>query len=157
MIPKDITRDIILEALREIDENGTPSNRLSMKYTLSHGGNLYSPKYVISIANRIKHGTELKHYEFGGGEESNAFLRSLGFEIRGEQSSDYSQDTRLVVVSTAVVYSTEIVKVSNTDRKRLLTQIIKADTNTDIILLPAGFYQRRQKADETQVSSLEKE
>lgn len=86
MISKNITRETVIEALHEIDTNGVPKHRLSTKYHLSHEGKQYPPKYVISIANKIINGTELKADEFGGGEESNTFLTTLGFEIRGGQS-----------------------------------------------------------------------
>lgn len=86
MISKNITRETIIEALRVIDESGVPKHRLSTKYHLSHEGKLYPPKYVISIANKIQNGTELKADEFGGGVESNEFLTALGFDICGGQS-----------------------------------------------------------------------
>ena len=155
MIPKDITREIILDALREIDENGIPKHRLSTKYHLSHDGKLYPPKYVISLAKRIISGEELNADEFSGGDESNTFLAALGFEIRGEQSFFVPQYTKQLTVSTAVIYSNEVVTPSNTDRSRLLAQIIEADINTDIILLPAGYYQSK-KINHREVSSLEK-
>ena len=83
MIPKNITKEAVKKAIQEIDENGVPRHRESTKYHLSYGGKFYPPKYVISVANRIQNGKELKAEEFGGGHESNMFLSSLGFDICG--------------------------------------------------------------------------
>lgn len=84
MISKNITRDTVIKAMKEIDENGIPKNRLSTKYSVSYEGKLYPPKYVLSIANRIENGVVLNAADFSGGYESNTFLKALGFEIRGE-------------------------------------------------------------------------
>jgi hypothetical protein len=83
MIPKTILREHVLEALRQIDRNGVPVHRLSTKFSLAHGGKDYPPKYVISLAHRFAAGRELDSASFSGGEESNSFLRALGFEIAG--------------------------------------------------------------------------
>lgn len=84
MISKNITRGAVIKAMKEIDENGIPKNRLSTKYYVSYEDKLYPPKYVLSIANRIENGVELNAADFNGGYESNTFLKALGFEIRGE-------------------------------------------------------------------------
>ena len=84
MIPKNITRETVIRAMQEIDKDGVPKNRLSTKYNISFDGKQYPPKYVLSIANRIENGVELKAEDFGGGRESNSFLMALGFDILGE-------------------------------------------------------------------------
>lgn len=82
MIPKaTIIREHVLVALREIDRNGVPSRRSSTKFSLVFDGRRYPPKYVVSLAHRIATGHELDSESFGGGEESNSFLRMLGFKI----------------------------------------------------------------------------
>lgn len=83
MIPKNITRKAVIKAIHEIDKNGIPKNRLSTKYNIFFEGKQYPPKYVISLANRIENGVELKAEDFGGGHESNSFLMALGFDIKG--------------------------------------------------------------------------
>lgn len=86
MIPNNITREVVIKAMQDIDENGVPKNRVSKKYHVTHEGKQYPPKYVISVANRIINGAELKADEFGGGSESNTFLAALDFDISGGQS-----------------------------------------------------------------------
>ena len=68
MIPDNISKDNILNALEEIHKEGIPDNRQSEKYLLLHNDFFYPPKYVISIANRFANGKELDSSEFSGGE-----------------------------------------------------------------------------------------
>jgi 5-methylcytosine-specific restriction protein A len=81
MIPSNITRAHIISAIREIDRDGVPPRRNSTRYDLLYDGQRYPPKYVVSIANRYANGIELSSYGFGGGTETNNFLRVRGFEI----------------------------------------------------------------------------
>lgn len=81
MIPKNISRADVLDAIRRIDAEGIPKSRLSRTYNISFEGKFYPPKYVISLANNIANGSELPPYLFGSGVETNTFLRGLGFEI----------------------------------------------------------------------------
>ncbi len=68
-------------ALAKIDREGYPDNRESKKFDLVHGTKAYPPKYVISIANHFANGEELDRNVFSGGEETNEFLRALGFNV----------------------------------------------------------------------------
>lgn len=86
MIPRNITRSHLLQAIHEIDKKGIPSGRHSTKYTLIHNNKSYPPKYLISLANKYANGLELSPNEFSGGAESNVFLTSFGFKIRGESN-----------------------------------------------------------------------
>jgi len=81
MIPKNITRNNILNAIKEINKKDIPKGRTSRKFKLSYEGNVYPPKYIISLANRYANGKELESSEFSGGEETNNFLTALGFNI----------------------------------------------------------------------------
>ena len=84
IIPSTISRDHILKAIHEIDEQGVPNRRKSTKYCLVHEYRHYPPKYVISVAARYAIGTELGHHDFYGGKGSgcaNQFLRNRGFQI----------------------------------------------------------------------------
>lgn len=93
MIPKNITRKHILKALEEIDKNGVPAGRSSKKYHLLYKGRLYPPKYVVALANYYANGYILDSESFGGGSETNNFLRSLGFEIvESKQGIQYSKE-----------------------------------------------------------------
>ena len=81
MIPKNIKRDNILDAIEEIEKNGIPAGRTSKKFSLEYNKKLYPPKYLISVANKYINGTKLNPSEFSGGKESNNFLKRLGFNI----------------------------------------------------------------------------
>jgi len=80
MIPSNITRAHIISAIRAIDRDGVPPRRKSTGHDLLNDGRRYPPKYVVSIANRYANGIELSPYDFGGGPETNNFLRERGFE-----------------------------------------------------------------------------
>jgi len=81
MIPKNIKREDILKAIDEVEKVGVPEGRSSKKFLLEYDGKFYPPKYIISLANKYANGIELDSSEFGGGKETNDFLRVLGFNI----------------------------------------------------------------------------
>lgn len=81
MIPKGISRQDVLQALREIDTHGVPPGRVSSKYHLINDGKCYPPKYVVSLAAKYRFGKELDPGSFNGGTETNSFLRSLGLHV----------------------------------------------------------------------------
>jgi len=83
MIPTNITREHVINALEEIDASTIPASRESTKFALVFEGRRYPPKYVISLANKFVKGEELKPSAFGGGQETNNFLKRLGFDIKG--------------------------------------------------------------------------
>ena len=82
MLDKRVDRKNVLEALTYIDKNGVPKKRNSTKFALHQDNKMYPPKYVLSIATKIAIGKELEPKEFGGGDETNSFLLSLGFIIK---------------------------------------------------------------------------
>jgi len=87
MIPKNINRVHVLNAIRKIDRDGVPKSRKSRKFQLFYNGKYYPAKYVVSLANKYANGRELDPSEFSGGQEVNNFLRKLGFEIVNVSSS----------------------------------------------------------------------
>ncbi len=84
MIPKNIARNHILNAIQKIDKDGIPKGRDSKKFRLPYGAKTYPPKYVVSLANKLANGEELESSVFGGGRETNDHLKQLGFEIIGK-------------------------------------------------------------------------
>ena len=53
-IPKNISQDDILKAIKYIDENGVPEKNKSTKYELiDESGKKYPPKYIIAVANHL--------------------------------------------------------------------------------------------------------
>jgi MoxR-like ATPase len=82
MIPNNIKAEHIIKAIAEIDQGREiPSDRDFHKHELNYNGNAYPPKFVISLANKYANGKELEPHEFSGGDETNTFLRSRGFEV----------------------------------------------------------------------------
>lgn len=81
MIPKNIRREHITKAIDEVERFGLPQGRKSRKFCLEYDGKHYPPKYIISLANKYASGEELDPSRFGGGKETNDFLRALGFSI----------------------------------------------------------------------------
>lgn len=87
MIPSNIEKEHIIKAIREIDSNGIPSGRQSRKFYITFKGKQYSPKYVLSLANKFANGEELDPSRFNGGQETNNFLKRLEFDIVDISSS----------------------------------------------------------------------
>lgn len=81
MIPKNITREHVLNAIAEADRNDYPEGRGSKKFFLEYDQKDYPPKYIISLANKFANGVELDSEGFSGGKETNEFLEKLGFKI----------------------------------------------------------------------------
>lgn len=81
MIPDNITKEHIEQAIAYIEKNGVPPNRKSTGYILKYKGKEYPPKYVISIANKFASGKKLESEQFTGGKKTNNFLIQRGFEI----------------------------------------------------------------------------
>jgi len=81
MIPKNITKSNVLQAISKIDREGVPDRRQSTKYLLYYRGCDYPPKYVVALANEYANGELLDSELFGGGIETNGFLEGMGFEI----------------------------------------------------------------------------
>ena len=81
MIPNNIKQENIIKAIEEIEKVGIPKFRGSKKFFLEYNGKYYPPKYILSLANKYANGKELDSYKFGGGTETNNFLKNLGFNI----------------------------------------------------------------------------
>lgn len=80
-IPKNINQEHIIQAIQRIEREGVPERRESTKFNLFYANKYYPPKYVISLANIFANGEEYSPSLFSGGDETNKFLRGLGFEI----------------------------------------------------------------------------
>jgi hypothetical protein len=68
----------ILEAFRDIKEQGVPKGRNSTKWSFDHRGHLYPPKFLVAGAYNLATGKTLSPKEHHGGEQdSNEVLRTL--------------------------------------------------------------------------------
>jgi hypothetical protein len=93
VIPDNIKREHIEQAIAYIDENGVPQNRVSRKYLLKQNDKDYPPKYVISIANTYANGEELDPNQFTGGRRTtNNFLIQRGFIIVPRGADDINTE-----------------------------------------------------------------
>jgi len=81
MIPDNISKEHVLKAILNINNNGIEKKRKSKSYQLKYNNELYPPKYLISLANKYANNEILEPDTFSGGAETNNFLIRLGFEI----------------------------------------------------------------------------
>ena len=146
MIPKEITRATVVQAIRVIDETGVPRDRSSKTYYLKMDGKLYPPKYVLSVASSIVLGRELMPNEFGGGEETNTFLENLGFEIIPQTVANLSEKSTCVTTVVIQSKSSYEVKRRNKSRQIFLAEILKQVPKSDLVLFPAGFFEGKRQS-----------
>ncbi|PEK45987.1 hypothetical protein COF80_02345 [Bacillus toyonensis] len=97
MIPNNISKSNILNAIHYLEKNGIQPNRMSTKFEILFNGKRYPPKEVLREANYIANKDEL--WNFGGGDESNNFLIKKGFVVvrKGENEPielDYTKNKR---------------------------------------------------------------
>ena len=92
-IPNNITKENILSAIAQIDNEGIPDYAQSVFYDLVFKEKKYPPKLVISLANFYANGEILDRKSFLGGPNTQSFkmLKEKGFEIkRKSEMSDLS-------------------------------------------------------------------
>lgn len=80
MIPSDISDEDIRKAVAIIDQEGIPPSRKSVHYDLVLNTRKYPPKYVISVAYRLKTGAEFPSKRFNAVEAKNHFL-TRGYDL----------------------------------------------------------------------------
>ena len=116
MIPKNISQNDVIKAIREIDSIGIPSDRHSTKWSVQHNDKQYPPKYIVSIANRFANGEEWHPSKFSGGTETNQVLESLGFKIisTGTRQQEYP------IVSHSWELFSETVAIKHLDKSAFL-------------------------------------
>ncbi len=150
MIPKNITKSEVILAIQQIDREGIPKTRLSRTYNIEYNNKFYPHKYVISLANKIANGCELKPEEFGGGEETNSFLEKMGFKIvpsNCHHSEKVDSDKNKIRITTVSVESGSDYFFNasydefNSNRLELSEQVINSYSDSDILLFPAGFFE----------------
>ena len=79
----EITKEDVVEAIKEIDEAGYDHHAQSVYYDLIYEDKPYPPKLVYSLAYKHNTGEELDRNSFTGGEDTECFkvLGKLGFQI----------------------------------------------------------------------------
>lgn len=76
--PEKITRENVLQAIKEVDD-GKVAVRPSIKFDILYNGKKYPPKDIMRLAHEYATGEYL--WKPGGGEPTNKYLKALGFEI----------------------------------------------------------------------------
>ncbi|MEA1993944.1 MAG: N-glycosylase/DNA lyase [Euryarchaeota archaeon] len=105
MIPKNITREDVVHALREIQENGVPPRYGYRTNYVLFENDKFPPKYVIMVANKYANGKELGSSEFITG-EARRYLRSLGFNvIQTEEPSEEIEEQKTLVSKEKAVFA----------------------------------------------------
>ena len=66
-IPKNITKQHLLEAISKIDNDGIPKNGDSQYFDVIYNGKKYPPKLIVSYANIFANGSALNRNIFEGG------------------------------------------------------------------------------------------
>ena len=81
MIPEELTRAHVRDAIRRILRDGVPPQRVSRRHCLVAEGAHLPPKYVISRAHEVATGEPLPWNRFHGGRMSNTFVERRGFAV----------------------------------------------------------------------------
>lgn len=77
-----VERRHVLEAMERIRAEGVPGRARSTRFDVLHPDRTpFPPKLVLSVATELATGEALPRTDFSGGEETNAPLRELGFEV----------------------------------------------------------------------------
>ena len=108
---KHITKEHILKAIQEIDNEGIRPGRNSSTYDLIFDDKPYPPKLVVSLANKYATGEELDHNTFAGGQGTPAFnlLKNEGFVIKNKADNN----SNITKFSEAVDALTDYLKISD--------------------------------------------
>jgi hypothetical protein len=155
LIPSGIKSTHVIMAIQEIDSKGIPSGRESRKFNLIFEGRKYPPKYVLSLSNRYAEGKQLDPSQFGGGSETNSYLRRLGFVVREisslnprsiESVKHDERRERMKGAWVATVLLGSNARFGQTDndiRKKALDTILdktlKRTRGNGVILFPGGY------------------
>lgn len=88
MIPKNITKEHVILAIEDIENNGlrNPLGKSSV-YDLAYNGKKYPPKHTVIVANEYANG-ELLHPTSLTTDGAQRFLRNLGEEFQIEQKDN---------------------------------------------------------------------
>ncbi len=88
-IPKNITKEHLLNAILKIDEEGVPNDGDSQYYDVDYNGKKYPPKLIVSFANLFANGEILDRKLFAGGMDTECFklLEQNGFTIKTKSAN----------------------------------------------------------------------
>lgn len=128
MIPKEITKQNILQAIHHIDQYGVPKMRVSKDWDLIYQDIAYPPKYVISIANEFSTNKEFwPHNEFVSGEAVRFLQRYFQILRRSDSLDNYANTKGSISERIFNALATVSANAPNT-RKILVEQTIRNDS-----------------------------
>lgn len=128
MIPKEITKQNILQAIRYIDQYGVPKMRVSKDWDLIYDGTAYPPKYVISIANEYSTNREFwPHDEFVSSEAIRFLKHDFLVLRRSDRLDNYAVKKGSVSERIFNALSTISTEASEL-KKKLVEQTIRNDS-----------------------------
>lgn len=106
-IPKEITKQHILDAMKYIDEKGMSSKYESEAYYLvAEDGKRYAPKYVIAVAAHFANGSAISTADYIS-TEAIRFLKKQGFFIETNQEKGKKQEKYELCITADNVESTD--------------------------------------------------
>lgn len=97
MIPQNIKKKHIIQAIKDINTNGIPPRRDSKYYDLIFDEKRYPPKYVLSIANKFANGKELAPSDFHS-VNAHHILKEFGFIIIEKSSSSMKNKSNIILI-----------------------------------------------------------
>ena len=101
-IPKNITKQDILDAIKDTEEKGSSSLHTDTAYRLvSDSGKTYSPKHILAVANRLANNEKTPPKNYNAVEVNN-FLESLGFKIQTKEEAAKNDADLLVGRNSAI-------------------------------------------------------
>ena len=128
MIPRWIKRNHILLIIKELSTQ--PPLKIN-KYYVEYEGKKFPPKFLISQAHQYVDGNIHSTKLFSGGNETNEYLRRLGFEIK--------ENSRSLKVTSCVLELSR--KETLYSRKQTMERVIRnCSKDCNVLLLPAGTF-----------------
>ena len=122
--PKKITRDNVLEAVKEIEENSLELIP-STQWDVIINGKAYPPKDVLRYAHKQVNGELL--WDISGGEDTNTYLDEMGFLIRAK--NDSANQIRAIIQEYKKTIDLSVF--SNNDEKWYFVQRYKDNVNPE--------------------------
>ena len=122
--PKKITRDNVLEAVKEIEENSLELIP-STQWDVIINGKAYPPKDVLRYAHKQVNGELL--WDISGGEATNTYLDEMGFLIRAK--NDSANQIRAIIQEYKKTIDLSVF--SNNDEKWYFVQRYKDNVNPE--------------------------
>ena len=122
--PKKITRDNVLEAVKEIEENSLELIP-STQWDVIINGKAYPPKDVLRYAHKQVNGELL--WDISGGEATNTYLDEMGFLIRAK--NDSANQIRAIIQKYKKTIDLSVF--SNKDEKWYFVQRYKDNVNPE--------------------------